>query len=377
MPNISGKIGRSFGRIVSSRRGVEPDSQVIEGSVKAVQDSLAELIDDGFRVTSVKRGQNRLEWYDPALLHGYVMLKLQRSRYGTQMLDFELVQVGDAVQLMEDVDAVLEANHAAGISDELDEVRLQLPSVEMRVVQKDSSDETIECDVAEHGLMWFAASGLTSAEAKYVRLDLDQDGLHIQVEEQESKCQHYRQQTASRLLGTAAPAAIGVAGVAGPAAVLPAKLLTSQAVLPMAARGALEPVLNMAAHTSGAAVGMQVATTELTKASAGSVMAPTVSTALESMLMPGLAIEGSISSLLLATAALPMTIGIVSTACHIGALTEKYVMVNESSSSLQRLHSLIPRLIDRRHSVPHWNCNHFADAIFEELVDPCLFSGAF
>lgn len=393
MPNLGGAIGRSCGKIVSSRA----DHEVLDIKIRfvdsmiAVQETLAALSDNGYKVTSVKRGQNQLKWYDPALLQGYVVLRLQRPKYVGNGLDFDDVQVGDMVQMIDDSQAVLEANHAAGISSELDLLREHLVGVELRVIKKDAGDMTIECHVPEHGCMWFAASALIIAEGKYARLDWTQDGVNLQVEDREEDCVRYLRQRAKLRphLSSHVPAmtsAFGLTSMAWmksevvPAAALPVKVVTAQPVLPVAGKGAVASVIEMTAK-SGICTALKTAMPLVPVASIGTFWAPPSAAVLESMMMPAVAIEaGLCTSLTWGAAAVatagPLALGIVSSACQISALAEKYVPVSDRNSSLHILISFIQRLIDeeRCHSPSDWNCNHFADEVLKDLVDPCLFA---
>jgi len=288
------------------------------------------------------------------------------------------VQQGDVVKMLDDVEAVLKANHAAGISDEYDDLRRALVGTEMRVTKKDCSDETCECEVSGCERMWFAASSLRSAETKYARLDWAQDGLHIQVEEHEKNCLRYLRQRADLLpeLPVFPPAAVAMATNA-PAAVLPQKVMAAP-VLHAGMKVAMQPAAEVAAG-----VEMVTAATAVVPAlpimAAAQMEVCTVAASLESMMMPGLAIEGGLTVLpgiVTLAAAVPVAIGILSTASQISALTEKYVSVKDPATGLMGLRRFIQKLIDAMtcYSAPNWNCNHFADEIFHELIDPPLFA---
>eukprot|EP00930_Biecheleria_cincta_P098788 TRINITY_DN90436_c0_g1_i1.p1 TRINITY_DN90436_c0_g1~~TRINITY_DN90436_c0_g1_i1.p1 ORF type:complete len:396 (-),score=51.84 TRINITY_DN90436_c0_g1_i1:25-1212(-) len=392
MPNLGGAIGRSCGKIVSSCTDHEVRDIKVRfvDSMKVVQDTLGGLSDNGYKVTRVKRGQNQMRWYDPALLHGYVLLRLQRPKYAANGLDFDDVQVGDMVRMMDDFQAVLEANRAAGISSEFDLLREHLVGVEMRVNKKDAGDMTIECDVPEHGWMWFAASALRSAEGKYCRLDWTQDGVHLQVADCEAGCVRYLRQRAKlrpQLSShvppmTSASCLTGMASMksqAVPASVLPATVMTAQPVLPLAGKVAVAPGIEIA--KSGLGTALKTAMPLMPVASVGTLWAPPSAALLESMMMPAVAIEGGLCSSLpwgAATVATvcPLALAILSSACQISALAERYVPVSDSNSSLQLLIFFLQQLIDdeRFYSPSDWNCNHFADQVLRDLVDPCLFA---
>eukprot|EP00440_Ansanella_granifera_P034550 gb/GFBE01037481.1/.p1 GENE.gb/GFBE01037481.1/~~gb/GFBE01037481.1/.p1 ORF type:complete len:387 (+),score=82.66 gb/GFBE01037481.1/:1-1161(+) len=382
MPNLGGAIGRSFGKIVSSRDWSEHDSQVEDGfaeSVRNVRDALAGLSDEGYRISCVKRGQNQLEWYDVALVHGYVVLKLQSSIH-TLPLVFEDVQVGDMVKMSNDVEAVLTANHEAGILSEYDGLRRGLADAEMRVTKKDASDRTVECEVQGHGSMWFAAAGLTAAESKFVRLDWSQEGLHAQIKTEEVQCLRYRRQLAPCRSQVAA-ATVGMAGTAlqpaATAALLPQKLTTSAPLLPWGAKAMARPT-SEAAVSTGLSKAVQAVTPMFPMLSLPSVVAPTSATLLENMMMPGLAIQAGASavwSTATVATAVPVALGLLTAACHMSALAERFVPVSDPDRALQHLCAVLRQVIEQGllFSAPHWNGNHFSDLVVQELVDPSLF----